>query len=127
MATFGNPLIEPPDWVATFPALRPLMKIWSWPGPADAVATLGKYRIKSSRLVTFSCCRDSPVNAWIAIGTSWTFSVRRCAVTTTSWIPAAPAVAGCYHFTLTRRTPDVLLLSARAGAEPNLSEGGCIV
>src|SRR5437762_10593974 len=72
------------------------MKIWSWPGPADAVATLGKYRIKSSRLVTFSCCRASPVNAWIAIGTSWTFSVRRCAVTTTSWIPAAeePASAG---------------------------------
>src|SRR5579871_1365780 len=37
-----------------------------------------------------SCCSDCDVSAWIEIGTSWMFSVRRWAVTMTSAIASEP-------------------------------------
>ena len=49
--------------------------------------------MKSSNVVTFSCLSVSPVNAWMVMGTSCMFSVRRCAVTTISWMPSE-SVAG---------------------------------
>ena len=78
------PLIEPPDWVRWLPALRPRMKILAWPGPSVGAVTFGRYLMKSSNVVTFSCARVSPVSAWMVIGTSCMFSVRRCAVTVIS-------------------------------------------
>src|SRR5512135_21451 len=70
------------------------MKTWDCPGPADAADTFGRYLIRSSKFVTFSCCRVSLVNTCIVMGTSCAFSVRRCAVTTTSWMPPADASDG---------------------------------
>jgi hypothetical protein len=70
------------------------MKIRSWPGPQLAVVMFGVYLTMSSKVVTFSCVRVSLVSAWIVIGTSCRFSVRRCAVTVisdNSVLPAAPA------------------------------------
>jgi hypothetical protein len=54
----GKPLIEPPDWVPSLPTLKPRMKIWDRPGPEDAAVTLGKYLMRLSKVVTFSCARD---------------------------------------------------------------------
>ncbi len=72
--------------------LKPRMKIFVRPGPTEDELTLGRYRTSSSKSVTFRWLRVSPVSAWIAIGTFWTFSVRRCAVTTISSIePPASA------------------------------------
>jgi len=50
------------------------------------VVTLGRYLTKSSKVATFSWDSDSAVSAWIVMGTSWMFSVRRWAVTVISEI-----------------------------------------
>src|SRR5581483_607934 len=53
-----------------------------WLGPLVAEVTFGRYFTKSSKVEMLSCCRVSAVSAWIVIGTSCMFSVRRCAWTT---------------------------------------------
>jgi len=45
-------------------------------------ATFGRKRTTSSNVETFNFSRVSEVSAWIVIGTFWTLSERRCAVTT---------------------------------------------
>src|SRR5579871_1090128 len=84
------------------------MKISLCPGPHEACVTFGRNLMKSSKVVTFSCLRVSPVKAWMVIGTSCMFSVRRCAVTTISWIPSDPS--------LTVSAPDAS--SAKAAGDP---------
>ena len=49
------------------------------------------YAIAQTVLPSLFNYTESPLNAWMAIGTSCAFSARRCAVTTTSCIEAAPA------------------------------------
>ncbi len=62
------------------------MKMLLWPGPRLADVTLGMNFCKSSKVVTFNSLSVSPVSAWIVMGTSCAFSVRRCAVTVISWM-----------------------------------------
>ncbi len=83
----------PLDWLPAAPTLRPRMKMLPWPGPLDATETLGRYRTKSSKVVTLSCFSVSAVSAWIVMGTFCTFSVRRCAVTVISWIESEASVS----------------------------------
>ena len=67
------------------------MMTLSCPGPLPVMFTFGRNLSESSNVVTFSCARVSPVSAWMVIGTSWTLSVRRWAVTMTSSIPPLEA------------------------------------
>ena len=46
--------------------------------------TFGVYLITSLKVVRLSSFSCSPLNTWIVIGTSWSFSSRRLAVTITS-------------------------------------------
>src|SRR2546423_9879756 len=76
-----------------------------WPGPLALKVTFGRSLMTSSKVVIVIWASESPVSAWIVIGTFWTDSARRCAVTTTSassTAAAAPEVvsAGAANTTL---------------------------
>src|SRR5205807_8133554 len=61
--------------------------------PLALKVTFGKSLMTSSKVVIDIWASESPVSAWIVIGTSWIDCARRCAVTTTSSRP--PEGAAC--------------------------------
>src|SRR2546430_3762625 len=50
-----------------------------WPGPLALKVTFGRSLMTSSKVVIVIWASESPVSAWIVIGTFWTDSARRCA------------------------------------------------
>ena len=57
------------------------MKMLPWPGPLSPKVTLGVYLTRSSSVSMFCCASTLAGDGLIVIGTSWTFSERRWAVT----------------------------------------------
>src|SRR5213082_2406858 len=62
-------------------------------GAPESRLTLGVRLLSAWMSASARLCRASEVNALTAIGTSCSFSSRRSAVTTTSWISCATACA----------------------------------
>ncbi len=83
-ATLGNGAVVDCDWLPEPTPPRPRRKMLPVPGPLPLKVTFGVYFSRSLKLTTFSCWSWSPEMACTVIGTSWMFSERRCAVTTTS-------------------------------------------
>ena len=64
--------------------LRPRIAKLPWVGPWEATCTFGRNFTNSSIVLTLRFSSVSVVRACTVIGTFWMFSLRRCAVTTTS-------------------------------------------
>ena len=103
------------DWLPEPTPPSPRMKMLPVPGPLPLKVTLGVYFSRSLKDTTFSWASCAPLIAWIVIGTSWRFSDRRCAVTTTSCssLPVVELAVSAGAAT-TIAVPDALNMAATA-------------